>query len=80
MAAILVFYTDFQVALYLKCSFMTTSMITDSGIFQSKSAVFFYVGDVLIVRSSVLKLSRAVAHWQGDSCMLVIIKLCQGKQ
>ena len=48
MAAILVFYTDFQVAPPLESYLLASTKTTESGTFQSKSAAFSGVPDVLI--------------------------------
>src|SRR6218665_2939861 len=50
MAAILVFYTDFQVAPPLESYLLASTNTTASGTFQSKSAAFSGVPDVLIGR------------------------------
>src|SRR6218665_2110402 len=49
MAAILVFYTDFQVAPPLESYLLASTKTTESGTFQSKSAAFSGVPDVLLV-------------------------------
>jgi len=48
MAAILVFYTDFQVAPPLEIYLLASTNTTESGTFQSKSAAFSGIPDVLI--------------------------------
>ena len=48
MAAILVFYTDFQVAPFLESYLLASTNTTEIGTFQSKSAAFSGVPDVLI--------------------------------
>ena len=50
MAAILVSYTDFQVAPPLESYLLASTNTTESGTFQSKSAAFSGVPDVLYVR------------------------------
>src|SRR6218665_2731101 len=50
MAAILVFCTDFQVAPPLESYLLASTNTTESGTFQSKSAAFSGVPDVLLLR------------------------------
>jgi len=50
MAAILVSYTDFQVAPPLESYLLASTKTTESGTFQSKSAAFSGVPDVLSVQ------------------------------
>jgi len=70
MAAILVFYTDFQVAPHLESYLLASTMTTESGTFQSKSAAFSGVPDVLryqqVTNASVSSCSLSVHRIQSS--------------